>query len=76
MTTFTTTDREEAYKKLLEEAPAHIGYEDAVEPIPFAGMVNIQDIEDKEQMLREQIRIQQNEIGRLRAILMSNGIPS
>lgn len=76
MTTFTTTDREEAYKKLLEEAPAHIGYEDAVEPIPFAGMVNIQDVEDKEQMLREQIRIQQNEIGRLKAILMSNGIPS
>lgn len=76
MTTFTTSDREEAYKKLLEEAPAHIGYEDAVEPIPFAGMVNIQDVEDKEQMLRDQIRMQQNEIGRLRSILMSNGIPS
>ena len=76
MTTFTTTDREEAYKKMLEEAPAHIGYEDAVEPIPFAGMVNVQDMDDKEAMLREQIRIQQNEIGRLKAILMSNGIPS
>lgn len=47
MTTFTTNDREEAYKKILEEAPAHIGYEDAVdpvalnvEPIPFVGWVN------------------------------------
>jgi hypothetical protein len=43
MTTFTSDDREEAYKKMLEEAPAHIGYEDAVEPIPFAGMVNIRE---------------------------------
>lgn len=33
MTTFTTNDREEAYKKILEEAPAHIGYEDAVDPV-------------------------------------------
>ena len=47
MTTFTSDDREEAYKKILAEAPAHIGYEDAVdpvalnvEPIPFAGWVN------------------------------------
>lgn len=31
MTTFTTDDREEAYKKILEKAPAHIGYEDAVQ---------------------------------------------
>ena len=54
MTTFTTDDREEAYKKILEEAPAHIGYEDAadpvacgvtieVEPIPFAGLVTLQE---------------------------------
>lgn len=50
MTTFTTDDREEAYKKILEEAPAHIGYEDAVdpvalhvEPIPFAGLVQLQE---------------------------------
>lgn len=53
MTTFTTNDREEAYKKILAEAPAHIGYEDAVdpamcdvtinvEPIPFMGMVTLQ----------------------------------
>jgi hypothetical protein len=50
VTTFTTDDREEAYKKILEEAPAHIGYEDAVdpvalhvEPIPFAGLVAIKE---------------------------------
>jgi hypothetical protein len=33
MTTFTSDDREEAYKKILEEAPNQPGYEDAV-PIP------------------------------------------
>jgi hypothetical protein len=54
VTTFTTNDREEAYKKILAEAPAHIGYEDAVdpvacgvtinvEPIPFMGMVTLQE---------------------------------
>ena len=39
MTTFTSDDREEAYKKILAEAPNQPGYEDAV-PIPFAGWVN------------------------------------
>ena len=39
MTTFTSDDREEAYKRILEEAPNQPGYEDAV-PIPFAGWVN------------------------------------
>jgi hypothetical protein len=39
MTTFTSDDREEAYKKILEEAPNQPGYEDAV-PIPFVGWVN------------------------------------
>jgi hypothetical protein len=50
VTTFTSDDREEAYKKILAEAPAHIGYEDAVdpvalnvEPIPFAGLVSIEE---------------------------------
>ena len=37
MTTFTTNDREEAYKKILEEAPNQPGYEDAV---PIAEQVN------------------------------------
>jgi hypothetical protein len=39
MTTFTSDDREEAYKKIVVEAPYQPGYEDAV-PIPFAGWVN------------------------------------
>ena len=81
MTTFTTQDKEEAYKKMLEEAPTHIGYEDAVvnvaitvEPIPFMGLVDLTDRDDKEKMLRDQLRIQQNEIGRLKAKLMENKI--
>ena len=81
MTTFTTQDKEEAYKKMLEEAPAHVGYEDAVvnvaitvEPIPFMGLVDLTDRDEKETMLREQIRMQQNEIGRLKAKLMENKI--
>jgi hypothetical protein len=85
MTTFTSNDREEAYKKILEEAPAHIGYEDAVdpvacsvtvnvEPIPFAGLVQLQDQEDREQMLRDQLTIVQAECQRLKKKLMENGI--
>jgi hypothetical protein len=85
MTTFTSNDREEAYKKILEEAPAHIGYEDAVdpvacgvtinvEPIPFAGLVQLQDKEDTEQMLRDQLAIVQAECQRLKKKLMEHGI--
>lgn len=62
MTTFTTQDRIDA--------------EINVEPIPFAGMVSLQDKEDREQMLREQNQILQAECQRLRKILMNNGIPS
>jgi hypothetical protein len=60
MTTFTTQDRVDA--------------EITVEPIPFAGLVQLHDIEDKEHMLRDQIRMQQNEIDRLKAKLMEHGI--
>jgi hypothetical protein len=81
MTTFTTQDKEEAYKKMLEEAPTHIGYEDAVvnidieiEPIPFMGMVQLQDKEDREQMLRHQLHVVQAECQRLRKLLMEHGI--
>jgi hypothetical protein len=59
MTTFTTEDREVVEGGI---------------PIPFAGWVS-DDSDDKEKMLREQIRMQQNEIGRLTQILLSNGIP-
>ena len=80
MTTFTTQDKEEAYKKMLEEAPAHIGYEDAVvnvsvevEPIPFMGMVQMQDKEDRTNYYQEQNRILQGEIQRLRKRLRELG---
>jgi hypothetical protein len=39
MTTFTSDDREEEYKKIVAAAPNQPGYEDAV-PIPFAGWVD------------------------------------
>lgn len=52
MTTFTTQDRLNAEKRLVEEAPYQPGYEDAVEktmvktlePIPFAGMVDTDEV--------------------------------
>ena len=51
MTTFTTEDRENA-------SPPHIVTSGAsYEPIPFAGMVAINDQEDLEQMLRHQLHI-------------------
>jgi hypothetical protein len=51
MTTFTTEDRKHA-------SPPHIVDSGAsVEPIPFAGLVSIQDKEDTEQMLRHQLHI-------------------
>jgi hypothetical protein len=75
MTTFTTQDRE-ALEKCLDfyEELKREDVSIEIEPIPFMGMVKLQDMDDKEYMLREQIRIQQNEIGRLKAKLMENGI--
>jgi hypothetical protein len=60
MTTFTTQDRIDA--------------EINIEPIPFMGVVDLTDRDEKETMLREQIRIQQNEISRLKTKLMEHGI--
>lgn len=45
-----------------------------VEPIPFAGMVAIQDQEDRELMLREQLHIVQAECQRLQRLLNEAGI--
>jgi hypothetical protein len=39
MTTFTSDDREEEYKKILKAAPNQPGYEDAV-PIPYNGLAS------------------------------------
>lgn len=42
--------------------------------IPFVGWVRIEDEDDQVTMLRDQIRIQQNEIHRLMALLKENGV--
>jgi hypothetical protein len=63
MTTFTTEDREVACNVTIN-----------VEPIPFMGMVQLQDKEDREQMLRDQLAIVQAECQRLKKKLMENGI--
>ncbi len=69
MTTWTTEDRENA-------SPPHVVTSGAsYEPIPFAGMVAINDQEDREQMLREQLHIVQAECQRLQGILRRAGIP-
>lgn len=46
MTTFTSDDREEAYKKIVEAAPNQPGYEDAV-PIPYNGLA-FKELTDEE----------------------------
>ena len=38
-------------------------------PIPFFGWLSIEDEEDREQMLRDQLRIQQEEIDRLKKMV-------
>jgi hypothetical protein len=60
MTTFTTEDRVNAVVN--------------IEPIPFAGLVQLQDKEDIEQMLRDQLAIVQAECQRLKKKLMESGI--
>jgi hypothetical protein len=62
MTTFTTEDREKAFGITIN-----------VEPIPFMGLVQLQDKEDIEQMLRDQLQILQAENQRLRKRLMEYG---
>jgi hypothetical protein len=60
MTTFTTQDRVDA--------------EITVEPIPFMGMVQLQDKEDREQYLRDQVHVLQAECQRLKAKLREAGL--
>lgn len=45
-----------------------------VEPIPFAGIVAIQDKEDREEMLRHQLHVVQAECQRLQKLLTEAGI--
>lgn len=65
MTTFTLKD----YVASKEESVTV-----NVEPIPFAGLVALQDQEDREQMLREQLHIVQAECQRLQGLLREAGI--
>lgn len=58
MTTFTTQDRIDA--------------EITVEPIPFMGLVRLQNKEDVEQMLRDQIKMLNEECQHLRQQLMDH----
>ena len=70
MTTFTLKDYVE--NKLIEEKDGSVTVN--VEPIPFAGLVAIQDKEDTEAMLRHQLQIVQAECMRLKELLTKNGI--
>ena len=81
MTTFTSEDRENA--KLVEEAPYHPGYEDAVvypTVIVDSGASTIKtlgayiELEQRLEMYRDQLQIMQAEIQRLRAKLREAGI--
>ena len=45
-----------------------------VEPIPFVGLVEIQDKEDTEAMLRHQLHVVQAECMRLKELLTKHGI--
>jgi len=70
MTTFTLKDYVE--NKIVEEKNGSVTIN--VEPIPFAGLVTLQDQEDREQMLREQLHIVQAECQRLQGLLREAGI--
>jgi len=70
MTTFTLKDYVE--NKFVEGKDGSVTIN--VEPIPFAGLVTLQDQEDREQMLRDQLHIVQAECNRLRNLLNENGI--
>ena len=70
MTTFTLKDYVE--NKLIEEKDGSVTVN--VEPIPFAGLVALQNKEDTEAMLRHQLQIVQAECMRLKELLTKNGI--
>lgn len=58
---------------MLEELE-RLKKEEKIEPIPFAGLVALQDKEDTETMLRHQLQIVQAECMRLKELLTKNGI--
>lgn len=80
MTTFTSEDRENA--KLVEEAPYHPGYEDAVvyptvivdSGASIKSLSAYIDLENRMEMYRNQIHLMQAEIQRLKRRLMEAGL--
>lgn len=66
MTTFTLKDYVEGK---IESKDAEV----MVEPIPFAGYVNLQDKQDTEAMLRQQVQVLQAENQRLKRKLRALG---
>lgn len=74
MTTFTTQDREALEKGLdffneLKKQDVSI----EIEPIPFAGMVRLEDNEDRVGYYQQQAQILQAEVQRLRKKLRDLG---
>ena len=65
MTTFTLKDYVD--NKLVEEKNGSVTIN--VEPIPFAGLVSIQDKEDTEEMLRHQLHLLKERVIELEAEL-------
>lgn len=81
MTTFTLKDyidnltlREKRQLVEMIEEREKRQKEENIEPIPFAGLVALQDKEDTEAMLRHQLQIVQAECMRLKELLTKNGI--
>jgi len=80
LTTFTSEDREQA--KLVDEAPYHPGYEDAVvyPTVIVDSGASIKtlgayiEVEKRMEMYRDQIHIMQAEIQRLKRRLMEAGL--
>jgi hypothetical protein len=81
MTTFTLKDyidnltlREKRQIVEMIEEREKRQKEENIEPIPFAGLVALQDKEDTEAMLRHQLQIVQAECMRLKTLLTKHGI--
>lgn len=70
MTNFTLSEYID--NKMIQEKDGSVTIN--VEPIPFAGLVSIQDKEDREEMLRHQLHVVQAECQRLQGLLRKNGI--
>jgi len=74
MTTWTSEDKEEAYRKKVEDAPYHPGYEDAVvypTVIVDSGasvktLADYIEQETREEMLRQQMQLLVEEINNLK----------